>query len=101
MKATWKRSWSFLLLLLVFVPRDSIAQTRFVDAHDKPPQGWQGRIFHLSQDYPLIRPVVGSMPWSSIDFTKYPQEYLQAVLKYAYEDNIVDGDWQPEKNIHR
>jgi len=24
----------------------------FVDAHDKPPKDWTGRVFRLSQDYP-------------------------------------------------
>lgn len=88
-----------LLLPLCAGPPPTSRLGRFPDAHEKPPKNWQGEVFRLSQDYPSAPPPALDAPWSDIDFTKEPERYMRAVLKYAYQDNISgDNGWQPEKN---
>jgi hypothetical protein len=64
-----------------------VASAQFPDAHDPPPAGWTGQVFHLRQDYPQTLPPVGVRPWTGISFKTQPNEYLKAVLGYALEGN--------------
>ena len=110
METTLKESKRFTLITLLLcvlflflfcsIPRISRAQARvrFPDAHERPPEKWTGRVFRLSQDYPIAMPDSFALPWRDIDFVTKPVPYMMTVLKYAYLDNITDNDWQPEKN---
>ncbi|ASK29341.1 hypothetical protein CEY12_04160 [Chryseobacterium sp. T16E-39] len=59
-----------------------------------PPSGI--KTFELSQDYPKTV-IVESYPWQNIDFTKDPELYMQAVLKYCLEGNI-EVDFRGQEN---
>jgi hypothetical protein len=89
------------LLALRAAPARPLGPGRFPDARDVPPKNWILPVFHLSQDYPKELPPERAEPWMSIDFTTDHKEYMKAVLKYAYEDNVFDGEWRPERNTNR
>jgi hypothetical protein len=112
MKSAHLSTGSFVLsiLLLSAVPLvQSSAQTapvqrtqrnqRFPDAGESPIAGWQGPIFHLSQDYPRLKPAPRPQPWKKYDFTNEDQwqDYLNAVLRYCLEGN-VEVDWDASRN---
>ncbi|MCX8534651.1 hypothetical protein [Chryseobacterium luquanense] len=69
----------------------------------KVPDGFSGKTFELSQDYPQTYD--GSnvkYPWQEINFTdknKY-EDYMNTVLKYCLEEN-VDNDFKVQKNTSR
>jgi hypothetical protein len=67
--------------------RAAQASTPFPDAHDRPPTGWTGPVFHLSQNYPTSLPALGTAPWRQIDFRTQSVAYLKAVLAYALAGN--------------
>src|SRR5229473_6412343 len=70
-----------------------IAQlAQFPDAHNKPPAGWTGPVFKLSQNYPAVLPALepaSALRWMQFDFKNPAQAspYLQAVLDYCLEGN--------------
>jgi hypothetical protein len=72
----------------------------FPDAHDKPPEGWSGPVFRLSQDYPTSRPQLGATPWRQLNFRTQPGRYIKAVLDYALEGNTT-VDFQGQENAVR
>ena len=64
-----------------------------------PPDGWTGRVFELSQDYPVQQPESEELPWDDISFVDNPWDYLRAVLDYGVEGNDAPGvDWDVAKN---
>ena len=73
------------------------ATAKFPDAHERPPEGWTGPVFELSQDYPQTLPSPEEYPWATIAFKTEPEKYLEAVLDYVYEGNIAI-DWEVQKN---
>ena len=78
----------------------AVAASAFPDAHDKPPAGWNGPVFKLSQDYPTAMPTPEAYPWKNFDFKTQPMEYLKAVLAYGFEGN-TDVDFEVQKNTIR
>jgi hypothetical protein len=76
------------------------ALAQFPDAHDPPPPGWTGQVFKLKQDYPQTLPPTGSRPWTSISFRTKPNDYLKAVLAYAFEGN-KEVDFVVQNNTTR
>jgi hypothetical protein len=69
----------------------------FPDAHERPPAGWQGPVFELSQEYPTELPAAEPVPWDGIDFTTAPEAYARAVLRYVYEGNR-EAQWIVQRN---
>ena len=72
--------------------RHIAVEAAFPDAHDKPPAGWTGPVFKLSQDYPTTLPALEpptALRWMQFDFKNPAQAapYLQAVLDYCLEGN--------------
>lgn len=69
----------------------------------KVPDGYSGKTFELSQDYPqAYDSTKAKYPWQDIDFTdrnKY-QNYMDTVLKYCFEGN-TDHDFKVQKNTIR
>jgi hypothetical protein len=72
----------------------------FPDAHDKPPAGWTGPVFRLSQSYPSSLPSLGTAPWRQIDFRTQSTQYLKAVLTYALAGNTA-VDFRGQDNTVR
>jgi hypothetical protein len=66
-----------------------------------PQAGYTGRVFKLSQSYPIQLPPQENYPWLKIDFKDGgpvdPRAYLQALLDYGLEGN-VDVDFYVEDN---
>ncbi len=66
-----------------------------------PPASYKGRIFKLSQDYPVGLPPKEDYPWLDIAFENGgpidPEAYLRALLAYGLEGN-VDVDFYVEDN---
>lgn len=56
------------------------------DPHHPPPANAPAA-FALSQDYPVSFRGDETFPWSAIDVTTHPVEYLRAVLGYCIEGN--------------
>jgi hypothetical protein len=82
-------------------PRGALQQAAsFPDAHDKPPSGWTGPVFHLSQAYPATRPAIGTAPWRQLNFRTQSSQYIKAVLSYALEGNTA-VDFQGQDNTVR
>lgn len=74
-----------------------LAAQTFPSFHDKVPAGWKGPVFQLSQDYPKSLPPEEAVPWATIEFTKDPQAYVQALYQYALEGNL-EANWVVQKN---
>lgn len=104
------RSTALLVVVSCLVPViRSSAQTsgvqrsaltgRFPDAGESATPGWKGPVFHLSQDYPRLKPPIGREPWKKYDFSNAQQwqDYLRAVLRYCLEGN-VEVDWDASRN---
>jgi hypothetical protein len=70
-----------------------------------PPSWWKDEVFQLKQDYPknyeeLTSPCpVKECPWKKPEnnFKEHPNEYLQEIIKYAYEGNL-EVNWVIQKN---
>ena len=91
------------LAFSTFASRTALSQTpgeRFPDAREKPPAGWAGPVFKLSQDYPATKPPAEPRPWKAIDYKTKPAEYLTALRDYCYEGNI-QVDWRGQDNAVR
>lgn len=84
-----------ILATLMLAAANAHAQN-FPSTNDKVPAGWPGPIFKLSQNYPKMLPSE-TQPWQTIDPTKDPQRYVEAVYHYVLEGNI-EIDWQIQKN---
>lgn len=68
------------------------------------PNGWQGHVFQLAQNYPQSPPSGDSQPWLQYDPTTQPMQYVQAVLAYFYQGNIranLDDSFNPALNTQR
>ncbi len=73
-------------------------RTPFPSSADTIPQGWHGKVFRLSQDYPTALPAARSpSPWEAIDFKADGAGYLRAVLNYLLEGNR-EVDWVIQNN---
>jgi hypothetical protein len=95
-----KHQPSCSLLILAAAALSSSASAQFIDAHEVPPAGYTGHVFHLSQTYPTTKPTGEAKPWKSIDYKTHAAEYLNAVLNYCYEGNI-QVDWDVQNNAVR
>lgn len=73
---------------LVWTPTFLSLAGTFPDFGYEPPEGWMGRLFELSQDYPTALPQEESVPWKAIDFRTNPRGYMQAVIDYCYAGNL-------------
>jgi len=91
----------------IIVALGSVAlRAAFPDAHDKPPAGWTGPVFKLSQDYPAALPALepaAQRPWNQFDFTKPADapKYLQAVLNCCMEGNTANSFADVGANVVR
>lgn len=69
-----------------------------------PPADYKGRVFKLSQDYPIEIPPKEDFPWLKIPFKDGgpvdPEAYLKALLDYGLAGN-VDVDFRVEDNKAR
>lgn len=88
------------LLLVTSLAAAVTAAAQFPDAHDSPPAGWNGSIFHLRQDYPATLPPASDQPWMQFSFKTQPNEYLRAVLAYCLEGN-KEVDFVAQNNTVR
>ena len=87
---------AFSLLIAINIARAA----NFPDAHEKPPQGWSGPVFKLSQNYPARPPKSESYPWQGIDFKAEPERYIRAIYDFAREGN-VETEWRGFDNPKR
>ncbi|CAN5503776.1 hypothetical protein BH11ARM1_BH11ARM1_12350 [soil metagenome] len=76
------------------------AMPKFPDAHEAPPRGWKGMVFHLRTDYPKVAPAPVNQPWRKLSFKTQPKAYMQAVLNYCLEGNL-ETDFVVQKNKKR
>jgi hypothetical protein len=76
-----------LAVVVAILPFVAFA-ANFPDAREKPPAGWNGPVFRLSQDYPGKLPAAEKLPWKAFDFATQPEQYMAAVYAYALEGNI-------------
>src|SRR5580698_1035266 len=83
------------LMILVSVCMAGI----FPDSAVPLPSGWNGPVFHLSQNYPTQVPT-DTYPWLQFDPTTQPDQYMFAVLKYCLDGN-VESDWVLQANNKR
>jgi hypothetical protein len=83
------------LLVLALLPARAGAQV-FPSSNDKPPAGWSGPVFRLSQDYPTVLPD-DPLPWRAIDPTVEPERYARTIYQYVLEGNI-EVDWDVGSN---
>src|SRR5258708_2504612 len=71
-----------------------------------PPNQYEGRVFHLSQDYPQKLPDAGRVPTvcktDMDDVKKNWRNYLMEVRAYCFKGNVLGGDvaddWQVQNN---
>ncbi len=86
--------------------RTDCARGAFKDYHlqgqgGDPPADYKGRVFKLSQDYPVQIPPPEHYPWLDVPFRDGgpadPQAYLRALLAYGLEGN-VEADFYVEDN---
>jgi len=81
-------------------PACNSPQGPFCDAAMKPPTGWGGHVFRLSQNYPGSVPA-DQRPWTHFDPKTQPLLYLKAALGYFFEGNIrpdVEASFDPALN---
>ena len=64
-----------LLMLTVFVI--AVAAANFPDTMVPLPAGWNGPVFHLSQNYPQQIPA-DTYPWLQFDPKTQPDQYMMA-----------------------
>jgi hypothetical protein len=58
----------------------------------RPDEGYVGRVFELSQNYPTIAPDESQLPkFLEIDFQHQWREYLIAARQYCFNGNITGG----------
>lgn len=69
----------------------------FPDSREAPTRDWKGNTFRLSQRYPTAVPPIEDYPWKQIDPRTQSEDYLRAVLRYAFEGN-EDSDWDGASN---
>jgi hypothetical protein len=90
----------FVCALTLLMVSSSVVAANFPDAHEKPPAGWTGPVFKLSQNYPATKPAAETMPWKALDFQTQPEAYIMAVYHYALEGNLAT-DWRGYDNPTR
>lgn len=78
----------FVLSILILSATTAQAAS-FPDAHEKPPAGWTGPVFKLSQSYPATAPAPGTLPWKAFDYKTQPEQYIRAVYAYALQGNVA------------
>lgn len=91
MLRTHRTPLRFFALMTALTLLCGSVQAKFPDAK-KPPTGWTGIKFKLSQDYPSSLPSSATdtaKPWLAFDFKQPTQapEYMQAVLDYCLAGN--------------
>lgn len=81
------------------VPAETPAKKKYVDQQYPdfgflpPPSAYSGRVFRLSQRYPLTEPDASLRPeFLKIDYTRNWKEYLLAAQDYCFRDNVLGGD---------
>lgn len=89
-------SWMSIFLTLLLFHQNCFADGKFQDFGDEVPNGYQGRLFQLSQNYPNVIQEE-EYPWEKIDFKLQPSAYLYAIRSYLYE-GMVEADWRAEDN---
>nr|VFK21011.1 MAG: hypothetical protein BECKLFY1418C_GA0070996_10837 [Candidatus Kentron sp. LFY] len=85
-----------ILTFLTFPVANHALPHKYPDYSDPVPEGYTGKTFRLSQDYPSSMPT-SDRPWKDIDFTKKPNEYLEIVRKYIYE-GMREANWEVDRN---
>lgn len=88
-------------------PQNGCVRGTFPNFHDEgkegtPPEGYDGPLFELSQDYPNELPPMEQYPWIDIDISTLGTDvgsirYLNALLSYALEGNVQSG-WNVQDN---
>lgn len=87
-----------LLIAALLAAANSVAvAAAFPDAHDPVPSGWTGKVFRLSQSYPLTLHAPDAQPWLAFDPISQPSAYVNALYWYALEGNIESG-WDGATN---
>ena len=98
-----------LQALLVLVPSSAAAEADVYLAAAKKQMLTNSRFqvpvnhapgFRLSADYPSSLPEQENYPWTSIDLTTEPENYLRAVLEYVMEGNL-EVQWRIQDNSIR
>jgi hypothetical protein len=77
----------------------SLEAGNFPDSAVPLPSGWNGPVFHLSQNYPSQIPA-DNYPWLRFDPRTQSSQYMRAVLQYCMDGNI-QSDWVPQLNPQR
>jgi len=87
------RPVAHLAIGLYLLFNSSLTLAAFPDARDRPPPGWQGPVFKLSQNYPRSLPAISNPPWLQFDFTDPSQapRYMNAVLNYCMQGNTTNN----------
>lgn len=86
-----------ILYTLVFSIVCLSTYAQFPDAGEQPPQGWTGKVFKLSQDFPKTPGKDNYMPWLKVDFKKEPLKYVQVVYEYILQGN-AECNWEMQNN---
>jgi hypothetical protein len=79
----------------------SLKFKRFPDFGFMPAaKDYEGRVFHLSQDYPKDMPSDDKQPpFMSIDYKTDWRKYMMAVRDYCFEGNIKGGDVEDDFDV--
>lgn len=74
---------------------------RFPDFGNMPAaKDYNGRVFHLSQDYPKQLPSEDRKPaFLNIDYRRDWRKYMMAVRDYCFEGNIKGGDVEDDFDV--
>jgi hypothetical protein len=90
---------SILTVVTLALPLSCGLAAGFPDTAIPLPAGWNGPVFHLSQNYPQ-QVSADSYPWLQFDPTHDPDKYMFAVLQYCLDGN-VQVDWVLQTNPKR
>ena len=93
----WKGAGTLALISLLLA--GGLQSSSFPDSAVPLPQGWQGPVFRLSQDYPQALPS-DAAPWMQFNPTTDSANYMLAVLQYCLEGNEA-VDWVVQNNQTR
>ena len=86
-----------LLVAMLLAVATSVAAAPFPDAHDPVPPSWTGKVFRLSQKFPVTPPAPDAQPWLALDPISQPSAYVNALYRYVLEGNI-ESDWDGGTN---
>ncbi|NJA06971.1 hypothetical protein HC024_14755 [Methylococcaceae bacterium WWC4] len=88
-----------IFLSLIFSTVALALQQTYPDYSDQVPDGYTGKKFHLSQNYPQALPTL-DRPWEKIDFMTNPDQYLESIKRYIYE-GMREANWEVDNNSVR